>query len=154
MSLDVQPQPSRLGDLSAFSITRTSTPSLDERHRLPSIGFDISRPPSTSSQSSNYFPPRRPSPNPGVQLPALRNISALATLANSSSPDSPLSRNHGYVASFILQYQEMIEGINPVVWNCSAVAEAFLPAVSGAKASDLSPNFTTRLHLLSSITNV
>lgn len=106
MSLDVQ-QPSRLGDLSAFSITRTSTPSIDERHRLPSIGLDISRPPSTSSQSSSYFPPRRPSPNPGVQLPALRNLSALATLANSSSPDSPLSRSHVYVCLYISQYQEM-----------------------------------------------
>src|SRR6185369_11810541 len=74
-----------------------STPYSEDRPSLPSLGLDISRPPSTSSQASSQYIHRRPSPNPSLQLPGLSQLSALASVATSTrtSPGSPRESLNG-----------------------------------------------------------
>jgi hypothetical protein len=96
MALDIQHQPLR--DLPPFH----STPTMDDRPSLPPIGLDISRPPSTSSQASSQFNHRRPSPNPHAHLPGLSQLSALASAATSTSPDSNHSKESvGHFQNYI-----------------------------------------------------
>ena len=96
MALDIQHQ--HLRDLPPFH----STPIMDDRPSLPPIGLDISRPPSTSSQASSQFNYRRPSPNPHAHLPGLSQLSALASAATSTSPDSNHSKgSHGHFQNYI-----------------------------------------------------
>ena len=75
-----------------------STPSSEERPSLPSLGFDISRPSSTSTQGSSHHSQFRhiSNPIPTIQLPALSTLASLASLASTSSPADG-SSNNGYV---------------------------------------------------------
>jgi hypothetical protein len=83
MALEVQTHTIR--DLLSFNSPLVATPPSDDRR---SIGLDISRPASTSSQASSQYPLRRPSPNPNLQLPGLSQLTNLAQLPTPrASPD-------------------------------------------------------------------
>ena len=94
MAIDIQaPAPRSLPSLQ-------STPSSEERPSLPSLGFDISRPSSTSTQGSSHHSQFRhgSNPIPTIQLPALSTLASLASIASTSSPADG-SSNNGYVKS-------------------------------------------------------
>ena len=90
MAIDIQaPAPRTLPALQ-------STPSSEDRPSLPSLGFDISRPSSTSTQASSHYSQLRIGGNPTVQLPALSTLASIASIA-STAPPAEASTSHGYV---------------------------------------------------------
>lgn len=93
MAIDIQaPAPRTLPSLQ-------STPSSEERPSLPSLGFDISRPSSTSTQASSHYSQFRhgSNPTPTIQLPGLSTLASLASIA-STTPLSENNFNNGYVS--------------------------------------------------------
>jgi hypothetical protein len=97
MALDIQQRLS-LPDLPSYH----SNPSAEDRISLPSIGTAISRPPSTSSQASSQLTQPRLSPNPNAHLPGLSQLSALASIATTTSSDSPHSSGSvGFVQDYL-----------------------------------------------------
>lgn len=102
LATSLLPRPSALDSFRPPSVLQvldlpsfTTAQSIDERPSLPSIGHDISRPSSTSTQSSSVHPYslQRHGSNSSLQLPGL---SALASIASSSpaASNSPNNSHH------------------------------------------------------------
>jgi hypothetical protein len=101
LATSLLPRPSALDSFRPPSVLQvldlpsfTTAQSIDERPSLPSIGHDISRPSSTSTQSSSVHPYslQRHGSSSSLQLPGL---SALASIA-SSSPAASNSPNNSH----------------------------------------------------------
>lgn len=108
-------------DLPSF----TTAQSIDERLSLPSIGHDISRPSSTSTQSSSVHPHslQRHGSNSSLQLPGL---SALASIASSSpaASNSPNNSHHNNTPNS-----------RPLNFNAGMTYATSAPATSGGQGN-------------------
>jgi hypothetical protein len=127
MAIDIQaPAPRTLPSIQ-------STPLSEDRPSLPSLGFDISRPSSTSTQASSHYSQIRNGGNPTVQLPALSTLASIASIA-STAPPAESSTNHGYVlfesATKMLPDARSVQTWTPVFFDAKAPANLKLPTSS------------------------